>query len=93
MGFMTPENTVYLFMLVIYIIVIYIFDRARRKFKGGTIEMVIKLIIINTLLLLCADYTHFLGFLSPEVAYILQTVLRLAAMCALAFGGLRLIID
>jgi hypothetical protein len=93
MDFMTPENTVYLFMLVIYIIILYIFDRARRKFQGGTIEMVIKLIIINTLLLLCADYTHFLGFLGPETAYILQTVFRLAAMCALAFGGLRLIVD
>jgi len=93
MGFMTPETTVYLFMLVIYIIIVYIFDRARRKFQGGTIEMVIKLIIINTLLLLCADYTHFLGFLGPEIAYILQTVFRLAAMCAIAFGGLRLIVD
>ncbi len=93
MGFLTPETTVYLFMLVIYIIVLHIFDRARRKFQGGTIEMVINLIIINNLLLLCADFTHFLGFLGPEVSYILQTVFRLAAMCALAFGGLRLIID
>lgn len=93
MGILTPETTVYLFMLVIYILILYIFDRARRKFKGGTIEMVIKLIIINALLLLAADFTHFLGFLGPEAAYILQTVLRLAAMCALAFGGLRLIVD
>jgi len=93
MGIFTPEMTIYLFMLVIYILIVYIFDRARRKFKGGTIEMVIKLIIINALLLFCADFTHFLGFLGPEVAYILQTVLRLAAMCALAFGGLRLIVD
>ena len=88
----TPETTVYLFMLVIYIIIIYIFDRARRKFQGGNIEMVIKLIIINTVLLLASDYTHFLGFLGENVAYILQVVLRLAAMCAIAFGGLRLIV-
>ncbi|MBW1803823.1 MAG: hypothetical protein JRJ85_24215 [Deltaproteobacteria bacterium] len=88
----TPELTVYLFMLVIYIIILYIFDRARRKFKGGNIEMVIKLIIINTILLLAADFTNFLGFLGPEIIYILQAVLRLAAMCAIAFGGLRLIV-
>jgi hypothetical protein len=87
----TPETTVYLFMLVIYIIILYIYERARRKFKGGTIEMVIKLIIINTLLLLASDYTHFLGFLGPNITYILQSILRLAAMCAIAFGGLRLI--
>lgn len=89
---LTPETTMYLFMLVIYIIIIYIFDRARRKFKGGTIEMVIKLIIINTVLLLLSDFTHFLGFLGPEISYVLKVVFRLAAMCAIAFGGLRLVI-
>lgn len=88
----TPETMVHLFMLVIYIIIIYIFDRARRKFKGGTIEMVIKLILISTFLLLASDYTNFLGFLGPEIIYILQAVFRLAAMCAIAFGGLRLIV-
>ena len=88
----TPETTVYLFMLVIYVIILYIFDRARRKFKGGAIEMVIKLIIANTLLILAADFTYFLGFLVPEVTYILRTVFRLAAMCAIAFGGLRLLV-
>jgi heme/copper-type cytochrome/quinol oxidase subunit 3 len=87
-----PETMVRLFMLVIYIIIVYIFDRARRKFKGGTIEMVIKLIIINTLLLIASDYTHFLTFLEPEINYMIQAVLRLAAMCAIAFGGLKLIV-
>jgi hypothetical protein len=89
---MTPQTTIYLFMLVIYIIIVYIFERARRKFKGGAIEMVIKLIIANALLLLASDFTYFLGFLGGELAYILQVIFRLAAMCALAFGGLRLIV-
>ena len=85
-------NDTNLFMLVIYIIIVYIFDRARRKFKGGTIEMVIKLILIITLLLFASDFTRFLDFLGPEVSYMLQAFLRLAAMCAIAFGGLRLIV-
>jgi len=89
---LTPETTIYLFMLVIYIIIVYIFDRARRKFKGGTIEMVIKLIIANTILLLISDFTHLLWFLGPEMSYVLNAVFRLAAMCAIAFGGLRLVI-
>ena len=88
---LTPETTVYLFMLVIYIIILTIFDRARRKFKGGTIELVFKLIIANTILLLASDFAHFLKFLGPGLPYILSTVFRLAAMCAIAFGGLRLI--
>lgn len=88
---LTAETTMYLFMLVIYIIIVYIFDRARKKFKGGTIEMVIKLIIANTILLLLSDFTRFLGFLGPEVSYVLSAVFRLAAMCAIAFGGIRLV--
>jgi hypothetical protein len=88
---LTPETTIYLLTLVIYLIILYIFDRARRKFKGGNIEMVIKLIIINTLFLLAADYTYFLDFLGPNMVYILRTIFRLAALCAIAFGGLRLI--
>ncbi len=87
----TPQTTIYLLMLVIYVIIIYIYDHARRKYKGGNIEMVIKLILINTFLLLAADYTYLLGFLGSEVISVAQTVLRLAAMCAIAFGGLRLI--
>ncbi|MBW1703060.1 MAG: hypothetical protein JRJ11_06180 [Deltaproteobacteria bacterium] len=88
---LTPQTTIYLLMLVIYVIIIYIYDHARRKYKGGNIEMVIKLILINTFLLLAADYTYLLGFLGSEVISVVQTVLRLAAMCAIAFGGLRLI--
>ena len=88
---LSAQTTTYLFILVIYIIIIYIFDRARKKFKGGNIEMVIKLIIINTILLLVADFTHFLSFLGPDFTYMLKHVFQLAAMCAIAFGGLKLI--
>ena len=88
----TPETTIYLFMLVIYVIIISIFDRARRKFKGGSIELVIKLIIANTLLLFASDFSHFLGFLGPGIPYALSMFFKLTAMCAIAFGGLRLIV-
>lgn len=50
-----------------------------------------KLIIANTILLLAADFSHFIGFLGPDLTYILRMIFRLAAMCAIAFGGLRLI--
>ena len=90
---LTPETTVYLFMLVIYVITLTIFDRARRKFKGGTIEMVIKLIIVNSVLLLASDFSHFLDFLGPNIPYILSIIFKMGAMCAIAFGGLRLIVD
>ena len=91
---LTPENTILFFTLVIYIIILHIFERARKKFKGGNLELVIKLIIANNILLLAADYTYFLNllkFLDPSIVYVLRTLLRLAAMCAIAFGGVRLL--
>jgi len=88
---LTPETTIYLFMLVIYVIILTIFERARRKFKGGNIEMVIRLIIANAMFMLIADFSHFLVFLGPTIPHIFSTVFRLAAMCAIAFGGIRLI--
>ena len=90
---LTPETTVYLFMLVIYVIIITIFDRARKKFKGGSLELVTKLIIANSILLLASDFTYFLGFLGPNIPYVLNVIFRLSAMCAIAFGGLRLVIN
>jgi hypothetical protein len=88
---LTPQLTVYLFILVIYIIILYIFDRARRKFEGGNIAMVTKMIILNTLLLLASDFTYLLDFLGPDMGYVVRMILRLAAMCAIAIAGLRLI--
>jgi len=51
------------------------------------VEIWHKLIIINTVLLLIADYTYLFEFLGTDIVYISRTILRLAAMCALAFGG------
>ena len=87
----TPENTVMLLTLAIYVIILHIFERARKKFKGGNLEFVIKLIIVNNILLLAADYTYLLKFLSEGTVYILHTLFRLSAMCAIAFGGVRLV--
>jgi hypothetical protein len=91
---LTPETTVMLLTLAIYIIILYIYGRARKKFKGGNLELVIKLIIANNMLLLAADYTYvlkLLNLLNEGTVYILHTLLRLSAMCAIAFGGVKLV--
>jgi hypothetical protein len=39
-----------------------------------------------------ADYTYILEmFLHSDIVFVVRTLLRLAAMCAIVFGGLRLI--
>ena len=88
----TKELIVNLFMVIIYIIILYIFDRAKRRYAGGMIENVINLIIVSVLLLLCSDYVPLLeGFISMDFVYIIKVIFRLAALAVLAFGGLRLL--
>lgn len=79
-------------MVVFYIIILYIFDKAKQKFAGGVIERVVNLIIISVLLLLCSDYVPLLNaIIPPDIVYIIKIVFRMAALAVLAFGGLRLL--
>ena len=88
----TKELVVNLFMVIIYIIILYIFDKAKQRFSGGTIEKVINLIIVSVLLMLCSDYVPLLdAFIPTDFVYIIKVVFRLAALAVLAFGGLRLL--
>ncbi|MBI4776943.1 MAG: hypothetical protein HY788_22640 [Deltaproteobacteria bacterium] len=86
------EMTVNLFMIVIYLIILYVFNRAKSKFRGGSIERVINLILISVFFLLCADYTVLLKFvLSDDLRYVIEVLFRLIALSVLAVGGLRLL--
>ncbi len=88
----TKELVVNLFMVIIYIIILYIFDKAKQRFSGGMIERVINLIIVSVLLMLCSDYVPLLdAVISADFVYLIKIVFRLAALAVLAFGGLRLL--
>lgn len=89
---MSTEITVSLFMIVIYLIILYVFNRAKIKFEGGNIERVINLILISVFFLMCADYTILLSFvLSDDLRFIVEVVFRLFSLSVLAIGGLRLL--
>ncbi len=88
----TKELVVNLFMLVIYIIILYIFNKAKNRYSGGMIEKVINLIIFSVFLMLCADYVPLLSMVIPaDFVYIIRVIFRMAALAVLAFGGLRLL--
>ena len=88
----TKELVVNLFMLVIYIIILYIFNKAKNRYSGGMIEKVINLIIFSVFLMLCADYVPLLASVIPaDFVYIIKVIFRMAALAVLAFGGLRLL--
>jgi hypothetical protein len=100
------ELIVNLFLIIFYIIILYIFDKAKRRFSGGMIEKVINLIIISVLLMLVSDYVIIISvllmlvsdyvslleaFIPPDFVFIIRVLFRLAALAVLAFGGLRLL--
>jgi len=74
----------------IYIVILIVFFDARRKYKGGTIEKVINLIIATIGFLLVSDIALFLvpnyGF---QISYTIHVVFKIIAMSFLAVGGLK----
>ncbi len=71
----TKELVVNLFMLVIYIIILYIFNKAKNRYSGGMIVFFINLIIFSVFLMLCADYVPLLSMVIPaDFVYIIRVI-------------------
>ena len=81
------------FILVLYIITLIIYNRAKKEYVGGKIGAVIKLIMVFVAFLFLSDYVdYFLSSLLPlgdEAKFGVKILFRLIAICVLAFGGLR----
>ena len=87
---MTVKLIVLAITLFIYVLTIVAFNRARTKYKGGRGGDVINLILITVVLLFLADYVGLLdSYISDNVAFILQTLFRTAALSFLALGATR----
>lgn len=77
--------------LVIYILILIAFNKARAKYSGGKIGDVINLILITVILLFVADYVLLLNnILSENIIFTLQTLFRTIALSFLAYGGVRI---
>ena len=88
---MTIKITVLCFTLVIYILILLVFNKARAKYAGGKVGAVINLILITVVLFFVADYVKmFDAYLSQDVLFMLQSLFRVAALAVLAFGGIRI---
>jgi len=88
---MTIKITVLCFTLIIYILILVAFNKARTKYAGGKVGAVINLILITVVLLFIADYVRmFDTYLSENILFMLQSFFRAAALAVLAFGGIRI---
>ncbi len=87
---MTTQTIILIFTLVIYLIIIFVFNKARIKYAGGKVGKVINLILVTVCLLFIADYVViFDTFIDTDILEIAKSLFRTAALSFLAYGGTK----
>ncbi len=87
---MTAQTIILIFTLVIYLIIIFVFNKARIKYTGGKVGTVIKLILITVCLMFIADYVIIFDNLIPtDILETVRALFRTAALAFLAYGGAK----
>ena len=81
------------FILVLYVLTLVIYSRAKKEYVGGKIGAAINLIMVFVAFLFLSDYVdYFVGSILPlgeQARFSVKILFRLIAICVLAFGGLR----
>ena len=85
------------FILVLYVITLVIYNRAKKEYVGGKIGAAINLIMVFVAFLFLSDYVdYFVSSLLPlgeQARFSVKILFRLIAICVLAFGGLRFFVS
>ena len=85
---MTTQMIIPVFTLIIYLIIIFVFNKARIKYAGGKVGKVINLILVTVALLFLADYVIILEtFVDRDILETIRALLRTAGLSFLAYGG------
>lgn len=88
---MSSEATVLIFTLLIYILILISFNKARAKYSGGKIAAVINLIIVTVICLFLSDYVQFLNpYLPGNITGTLKPLFKTIGLSFLAYGGVRI---
>ena len=87
---MPAQTVILIFTLVIYITILVVFNKARKKYAGGKVGEVINLILVTVMLLFIADYVGILSaYVDKEIIDITKSLFRTAGLSFLAYGGVR----
>ena len=87
---MTAQMIISVFTLIIYLIIIFVFNKARIKYTGGKVGKVINLILVTVCLLFVADYVIILDqIVDTELLETIRALFRTAALSFLAYGGAK----
>ena len=77
-------------LLSVYVIIIFVFYYARRKYTGGLIESVINLVICTVGFLFVSDFSLFLSYqYGLKVAFTVHVIFKIIAMVFLSVGGMK----
>ncbi len=88
---MTTQTIILVFTLLIYIIILFVFNKARRKYAGGKVGEVINLILVTVILLFVADYVGiFSNFVDKDIINVIKALFRTAGLAFLAYGGAKI---
>jgi len=88
---MSAKTIVLIFSLFIYILILISFNKARKKYSGGKIGELIKVILVTVIFLFASDYVNmFEQYLSETVVFTLETVFKTLAIAFLAYGGTKI---
>lgn len=75
----------------VYAVIMFVFMKARQKYKGGIVGKSIQFFIATIGFFLLADIALFLIPVSGlQVGYTIHVVLKVCALACLAIGGLNL---
>ncbi|SLM27976.1 conserved membrane hypothetical protein [Desulfamplus magnetovallimortis] len=86
----SAETVILIFTLFIYIIILFVFNKARKKYAGGKVGQVVNLILVTVALLFMADYATIMGkYISIEVIDTIKALFRTAGLSFLAYGGVK----
>lgn len=89
--FLTPRIIVLVFSLFIYVLILVSFNKARKKYSGGKIGEVIKIILVTVILLFVAEYVYmFEQILTPDIMFIINAIFKTLALSFLAYGGTKI---
>ena len=87
---MAAQTIILIFTLIIYLLIIFVFNKARVKYAGGKVGTVINLILVTVCLLFVADYVIiFNNVIDQDVLEIIRALFRTAALAFLAYGGAK----
>ncbi len=87
---MPTQTIILIFTLIIYLIIIFVFNKARVKYAGGRVGKVINLILVTVCLLFIADYVViFDDVIDTDILETVKELFRTAALIFLAYGGAK----